>query len=251
MTHRLPPTFATPSLEAHLLGLIEFEQALALARRLVFDAGGSNERQIRLLVCEHPAVLTIGRQGSRSHFRVHERELESRQIAVRWVNRGGGCLVHSPGQLAVYPIVPLESFGWSVGEYMTRFQAAWQALLAELGIPAQPHANRFGLWGRTGQLVAFGVAVNGWTTYHGAFLNVEPSMTLQHLVDTDPVEHTPLSSLVVERQQPIKMPQIRARLIGHLATAFEVERQHLYSGHPYLSQTTATRSVEPPRRRVG
>jgi lipoyl(octanoyl) transferase len=240
----------SPALETHLLGLIDFERALALARRLVFDASGSSDRQIRVLVCEHPPVVTIGRQGSRAHFRADEHELESRQIPVRWVNRGGGCLVHSPGQLAVYPIVSLEAFGWTVGQYLARFQSAWQAVLNELGVPAQPHPGRHGLWGRTGQLVAMGVAVNGWTTYHGAFLNVDPSMTLQHLVDTDPVEHVPITSLVVERQQPIKMPLVRARLIGHLASAFEVERQHLYSGHPYLSPVV-TRNVDTPRRRVG
>ncbi|MGD9645043.1 MAG: lipoyl(octanoyl) transferase LipB [Pirellulales bacterium] len=240
----------SPSLEAHLLGLVEYEQALALARRLVFDASGSNDRQIRLLVCEHPPVVTIGRQGSRAHFRADEREFESRQIPVRWVNRGGGCLVHAPGQLAVYPIVPLDAFGWTVGQYLARFQQAWQAVLGEMGIPAQTRVGRHGLWGRTGQLVTFGVAVNGWTTYHGAFLNVDPSMTLQHLVDNDPVDHTPFTSLVVERQQPIKMQLVRARLIGHLATAFEVERQHLYSGHPYLAPKSAG-SIEPARRRVG
>ncbi|MBX9788830.1 MAG: hypothetical protein K2Y37_07925 [Pirellulales bacterium] len=246
------PIHESPSLEAYLLGLIDFERALGLARRLVFDAGGGNDRQIRLLLCEHPTTVTVGRQGSRAHLRVDERELESRQIPVRWVNRGGGCLVHAPGQLAVYPIVPLETFGWSVGEYMARLQGAWQSMLNELGIAARPHAGRHGLWGRTGQLVAMGVAVNGWITYHGSFLNVDPSMTLQQLVDSDPAEHTPLTSLVVERQQPIKMPLVRSRLIGHLAAAFEVERQHLYSGHPYLSPGTTPRgATSPPRRRVG
>ena len=241
----------SPSLEAHLLGLIDFERALGLARRLVFDAGGANDRQIRLLVCEHPATVTIGRQGSRAHLRVDQRELESRQIPVRWVNRGGGCLVHAPGQLAVYPIVPLETLGWSVGQYLVRLQNAWQSMLGELGIVAKPRSGRHGLWGRTGQLVAMGVAVNGWVTYHGSFLNVDPSMTLQQLVDSDPVEHTPLTSLVVERQQPMKMSLVRSRLVGHLATAFEVERQHLYSGHPYLTPGASVRDATSPRRRVG
>jgi lipoate-protein ligase B len=31
-------------------------------------------------------------------------------------------VLHAPGQLAVYPIVPLGLFGWTVGEYLRRLQ---------------------------------------------------------------------------------------------------------------------------------
>ncbi|HEX7379706.1 MAG TPA: hypothetical protein VF278_21460, partial [Pirellulales bacterium] len=115
----VPPT---PAVEAHLLGQVEFDDCLALQQRLVYEAIGRRDGQITLLICEHPLKITVGRQGSRSHIRLSQHELKSRQIEVRWVNRGGGCLVHAPGQLAVYPIVPLEPWSLSVGEYLARLQ---------------------------------------------------------------------------------------------------------------------------------
>src|SRR5690348_8506148 len=97
-----------PAVEAHLLGTVSFEDCLALQQRLVYETSGRSDRQITLLVCEHPLKITVGRLGSRSHIHLSRHELVSRQIDVRWVNRGGGCLVHAPGQLAIYPIVPLD-----------------------------------------------------------------------------------------------------------------------------------------------
>ena len=47
------------------------------------------------------------------------------------------------------------------------------------------HRSFSGVWGRTGQLAAVGVAVRHWVTYYGAYLNVCPPMGLFRLVETD------------------------------------------------------------------
>jgi lipoyl(octanoyl) transferase len=223
-------------LETHLLGTIDFDRALALEQRLVYEAGDRQAGAITLLVCEHPAVITIGRSGSRAHLRTSPAELASRQIEVRWVNRGGGTLLHSPGQLAVYPIVPLQQCGWTVGDYMRRFQAGLVRALADVGVKSAVRSDLTGIWGRTGQLVAIGAAVKGWITYHGAFINVAPSMSLQRLVESDAHRRAPLSSLVLERQQAVKMSNVRSAVVERLAEAFGGERHHLHTGHPLVAQ---------------
>src|SRR5688572_7460058 len=93
-----------PTVEAYLLGRIDFHACLTLQRRLVYETSGRRDGRISLILCEHPRSITVGRLGSWAHIRVDQRELESRQVPVHWTNRGGGCLVHLPGQLAVYPI---------------------------------------------------------------------------------------------------------------------------------------------------
>ena len=102
--------------------------------------------------------------------------------------------MHAPGQLAVYPIVPLEQCGWTVGDYLGRFQAGLAEALADFGVDG-PRARRSGRHlGPHRAARGAGVAVKDWVTYHGAFINVAPSMSLQRLVDSDPAERTPLSS---------------------------------------------------------
>jgi lipoyl(octanoyl) transferase len=184
------------------------------------------------LICEHSPIITVGRRGSWGHIALDQRELASRQLEVRWVNHGGGCLAHVPGQLAIYPIVPLEHHQLSVGDYLARLQTALVGAIEEVGFASQTRDAQHGVWGRTGQLAALGVAVKSWVTYHGAFVNVAPAMDLFRLLTTDPEGLTPMSSLSAERQKNVKMTQVREAVVRHLVAALGCSRHHVYSGHP-------------------
>jgi lipoyl(octanoyl) transferase len=224
------------ALQAFLLGTVDFEACLALEQRLVFETSGATDRQITLLVCEHPPTITVGRGGSRAHLHFSPETLASEQLTVRWLNRGGGCMLHLPGQLAVYPIVPLDRCGFTLGDYLNCLQAGLLAALAELNVRGAVRAGWPGIWGRTGQLAACGVSVKNWTTYHGAFLNVDLALRLFRRIDTDPLAKTPMSSLVAERQMAVKMATVREAVVRHLAAALGAERYHLHTSHPLLSR---------------
>src|SRR3954447_16736143 len=101
------PDASEPALQVYLLGLVDFETALRFQRRLHFDVC-DGRMAAALVLCEHPPIITVGRLGSRAHLRS---EADDPDHPVRWVNRGGGCILHLPGQLAVYPILPLDRLG--------------------------------------------------------------------------------------------------------------------------------------------
>jgi len=242
MDARTPPA----AVETHLLGQIDFGACLRLQERLVRQVSEWGVTgQIHLLICEHPEIITVGRGGSPAEIQLNSALLRSRRIEVRWVKRGGGCLVHAPGQLAVYPIVSLQSWGLSVGEYLDRLQAGILNALEEIGFRGSTRTGRHGIWGRTGQLVTLGVAVRDWVAYHGAFINVCPSMGLFRMVQSDPEELTPASCLLAERRGPAKMTSVRAALVHHLSEAFGCKRYHLYTGHPLLRHRQETSEVAP------
>jgi lipoate-protein ligase B len=226
-------------LSAHLLGAVDFEACLALQQRLVYEAAGRSDGHITLLVCEHPACITVGRQGSRGDIRLEPGEAGHRELAVRWVNRGGPALLHAPGQLAIYPIVPLEHYGWSVGQFLERLESGLLAALVEGGYQVQRDPAHRGIWGRTGQLAAVGVAVKSWVSYFGAYLNVSPPLTLMRRIDSDLRKRVPMSSLVVERSQIVRMAGVRERVARHLAEAFDSPRYHIHAGHPLLARRTS------------
>lgn len=246
-----PQTREEPAaaVDVHLLGLVDFDAGLALQQRLVYETSGRADGRIALLVCEHPAAISVGRQGSWAHIRLDREGLERRQLAVRWLARGGGCVMHAPGQLAVYPIVPLAWHGWSVGEYLNRLQGGLQAAIAELGVAGQTRAGRHGLWGRGGLLAAFGIAVRHGVASHGAFLNVHPALRPFRHVNMDPAGGAATSSLVAERRQPIRMGRAREAVIRRLAEAFDAPRYHLFTGHPLFD--TALRDSREPAARAG
>src|SRR3954463_957236 len=95
------------ALRVSLLGPVEFEAALALQRALVYQVAGDRDSGA-LVLCEHPPLVTVGRHGSPAHLRCDEADWRARRWRLRWVNRGGGCLLHLPGQLAVYPVLALD-----------------------------------------------------------------------------------------------------------------------------------------------
>ncbi len=236
------------SVEFYLLGRVALDDCLALQERLAGEAAERGNGQIDVLLCEHSSLITVGRAGSRGHIRLSGDELRRRQLDVRWISRGGGCVLHGPGQLAVYPLVPLEWHGWSVGEFLRRFQQAMLAAFEDMQIRGENESGGFGIWGRSGQLVTMGVAVRDWITRHGAFINVNPLMTNYGFVDvaaTDSAMNgrkTTMGCLLAERRRPVTMPEVRAALVANLAAAFGCDRYHLHTGHPFL------REIKPPSR---
>lgn len=238
MTTTVPDTLPDRALAAYLLGTVDYASALTLQQRLVYESSGDPTGQVTLLLCEHSPLITIGRQGSRGDVDVSTEELEQRRIEIRWVNRGGGAMLHMPGQLAIYPIVPLTHLGWSPGTYLQRLHTALQGALDELRVPTQTQPDRAGLWGRTGLVAAIGAAIKSGVSYFGAYINVDVPIASVRRIRTDPVTRQPMTSLGVERRGSNRMPAVREAVVRHLATAFGPGRYHIYSRHPFLVRTT-------------
>lgn len=196
---------ATAPLEVYLLGLIDFDEAQMLQRRLVYErgerAGGA------LVLCEHPPTISVGRQGSWAHIRAGGDELEAHGIRVRWVNRGGGCVLHLPGQLAVYAVMPLLELGVGLAEYLSGLQRVVLGVLEEfdLGRAARARGSSI-LLGRE-RVGSIGVAVRRWIAYHGITLNVGPFLApFQMIDDTGAIDGAVgYTSIEARRQRPASM----------------------------------------------
>lgn len=222
--------------EAFLLGQVDFDVYQALQERMVFDACSRADGRISLLLCEHAPIITIGRGGSRADVQLRAVQLAGRQVDLVHVNRGGGTMLHLPGQLAVYPIVPLEWHGWTVGEFVYRFQRGLLTALAQLQIKGRTYPNRHGVWGRSGQLISFGLAVKHWITYYGAVINVAPALPIFRYIDTDTIGSTRAGSLSEEQRRAMRMTSLRSRVVRAVAESFGCDQYHTFTSHPLLPE---------------
>src|SRR5579864_1944295 len=159
-----------PPLEIYLLGLVDFEDAQRLQRRLVYDLG--ERGGAALVLCEHPPTITIGRSGSRFHILANDDELRERGLAVHWVNRGGGCLLHLPGQLNGYLALPLQALGLNIRDYLDGVHNALLDTLAEFDLRGLCLSDAPGVFLGQARVGSVGVAVNRWIAYYGFTLNV-------------------------------------------------------------------------------
>lgn len=232
--HRIPIHDGT--LEVHLLGLVDFDALIGLQEYQVYELSGRQDKGGRLFLCEHPPIISMGREASRSHLLLDDEELRRMELPVRWVARGGGAFLHSPGQMAIYLQLPLQRLGIGLSQFRELFEGAVLSTCQELKIPAKRHPEETGIWSRNGQLGFFGAAVKSWISCHGMFLNV--SIDPRHLEWTisNPCG-TRSTTMQSQRLDPVRMTQIRESLIRHLAANFGYAAPEVSTGHPLLRRT--------------
>ncbi|MBI2805042.1 MAG: lipoyl(octanoyl) transferase [Planctomycetes bacterium] len=226
-------TSVETTLQVYLLGSVEFEAILRLQRRLHFEITGDRD-QAALILCEHPHGFTVGRQGSRSQIRVEQQELRWRGWPIRWVNRGGGCMMHAPGQLALYSVLPLDRLGLGIDAYLACLGETIRDLLADFSVAGEPGKQADGIWVGNRMLAGLGVSVRNWVTSFGACVNIDPALDLFRHVDTSPGAALPMTSLVRERGGPVRASLVRERLIEHFRARFGFSRIALFTDHPAL-----------------
>ena len=120
---------------ASWLGRVDYREALELQKRLVAERADGRIGD-RLLLLEHPAVLTLGRTADPAHIRADPATLTARGIEVVRVERGGEVTYHGPGQLVAYPILALSPRGLLVRPLVRALEAALVATCAALGVVA-------------------------------------------------------------------------------------------------------------------
>lgn len=218
------------ALRAYLLGTMPFEEANTLQRRLMYEVAGDRGTGA-VMVLEHPPGITIGREGSRQHVRLGSEALAAREWPIRWLARGGGAMLHLPGQVACYPILPLDQLGLNVCEYLVKLHAATLDVLADFGVRGETIPNGSGMSVNGRRIAHVGVAVRDWVTGYGVVLNVNPDLQPFHDVHCDG-EPTPMTSLQRESAVRVRIAGVRQRFIDAIASRFGFARVSLFHHQP-------------------
>jgi lipoyl(octanoyl) transferase len=217
-------------LSAYLLGSLDFDALAALQRRLVYDISGDRDTSA-IVLCDHPIGITVGREGSATHIRPNSDELEARGWPVRWVARGGGAMLHVPGQVACYPVFPLDALNLTPGRFVSKLEAVAIDLLREFGVEGTPDANRPGVRANGRRLVHIGVAVRSWVTSFGLVVNVNPELAHFRDVRCDG-DLLPMTSLARESEHRVRVTTVRQRLVELIAARFGFDRVSVFHTHP-------------------
>jgi lipoyl(octanoyl) transferase len=178
---------ARDPIAATWLGRIAYRDAWALQKRLV-DARVTARVPDTLLLLEHEAVLTLGRNAEPSHVLATPRELRKRAIEVINVERGGEVTYHGPGQLVAYPILRLGDRGILIKPLVRALEEAMIETCGALGVTTVRREGHPGCWvmedGRPPRKIgALGIRVERGVSYHGIALNIDPDLRDFELID--------------------------------------------------------------------
>jgi len=203
------------------LGLISWSDAYALQQRLV-AARKTNAIDDVFLLCEHPHVITLGRNANRANLLVSEHVLHQKGVELQPTNRGGDITYHGPGQIVGYPIVNLNHIKRDVGWYVRTLEEVMIRASADFGVTALRIPGKTGIWVRAGcteeKLAAIGVHISRWVTSHGFAFNVSTDLRYFDLIIPCGIAGRKATSLEKILQRNVSLDEVKPRLTHHLAS---------------------------------
>jgi lipoyl(octanoyl) transferase len=239
---------ARRGLAVWLGGRIGLDDYWSLAERLAWEVSEPAGRPPTLLVCELAPAITIGRAGSRADVLLSAEELTAHRLDLRFVGRGGGAVLHGPGQVCVALFGALADLGLSrtdVGGHVARFEMALDAALGRVRCRPARVPGVAGAFGRSGLLAAVGVAVRRGVASHGAFVNVAAPLDLCRRVRTVPAAACPtMGSIEAELRRKLRMQDVRTALVHAIGEAWEFPRVHVQAGLPVMLRGPRARRPE-------
>jgi lipoyl(octanoyl) transferase len=132
----------------------------------------------QLWITEHPAVFTQGLNGRAEHV------LDTGDIPLIQVDRGGQVTYHGPGQLIVYCLLDLNRYGLGVKGLVAKIEQSIIDLLEGYQIAAHTRAGAPGVYVDQAKIAALGLRIRKGCCYHGLSLNVD--MELEPFSRIDP-----------------------------------------------------------------
>jgi lipoyl(octanoyl) transferase len=191
------------SINCQSLGLIDYEEALVIQRRLhqeVVDQLSANS----LLLLQHPPVFTAGRRTLDS-----ERPIDGSKVID--VDRGGKITFHGPGQIVGYPIVKLKKPNDVVG-FVRQIERALIQICQDFNIEGQTYCERSGVWIRDERgdrkIAAIGIRVAKGVTMHGFALNVNPDLSYFDRIIPCGIADAQVTSMERELNQSIALEEV-------------------------------------------
>jgi lipoate-protein ligase B len=181
------------------LGLMRYRDAWAVQERVHAEVVSGGEE--RILLVEHPPVITFGRRaGVDRNLIASQQQLDQLGVEVVQTDRGGDITFHGPGQIVAYPIIRLNDHALSVGGYVRRLEEAVIAALHELGVAAQKDECAIGVWVRDqsrqlAKICALGVRIRRGVSMHGIALNVDTNLDYFDLIVPCGLVGRPVTSL--------------------------------------------------------
>lgn len=213
-----PPALVSDLLVTDL-GRMAYAAAFDLQQQIHADVL-DGRRPPTVLLLEHDPVITVSRRDSAAaNLLASPAQLQAAGVELCQTDRGGDITYHGPGQLVVYPIIPLERYRLNVRQYVHLLEGVIIETLAAFGVEAQRDACAVGVWVQEAKIAAIGVRVRRWVTLHGLALNVTTDLSHFKLINPCGLSR-PVTSLerLLGPACP-SMPQVKARLQHALAGA--------------------------------
>jgi len=208
------------------LGLVRYELACNLQQKLV-QARKEGAIPDVLLLCEHPHVITLGRNGRGENLLAPDHLLAEMNVEFQPSDRGGDITYHGPGQIVGYPILDLAEHRRDVRWYVNQLEEVMIRSTADFGLVAKRVEGQHGVWigleasGAEEKLGALGVHLSRWVTSHGFAYNVSTDLRYFDLIVPCGIAGKLATSLERALGRNLGSQEVTQTLILHFGQVFE------------------------------
>ncbi|MBK7435162.1 MAG: lipoyl(octanoyl) transferase LipB [Chitinophagaceae bacterium] len=178
------------------------------------------------LLCEHPPVFTLGKNGHKENVLLSDQELAEHQISFFRTNRGGDITFHGLGQIVGYPILDLEKYYTDIGKYLRNLEELVILTLAEYGIRGERSKGETGVWidpeipGKERKICAIGVRCSRWITMHGFALNVNTDLGyFDHIIPCG-IQNKQVTSIQKELGFAVDLEEAKSKVCKNFEKVF-------------------------------
>jgi lipoyl(octanoyl) transferase len=189
-------------------GLVDYKEAWQRQKQIVADIQQKRDKSV-LVLCQHPTVITIGRNGTEDNITVQHEFLRKLGVEVYEIDRGGDVTLHNPGQLVGYPIFNLSSYREDLHWFLREIEQVIIELVADYGIDAGRVEGLTGVWvdGKR-KICAMGMHCSRWVTYHGFALNVNNDLSEFGYIVPCGIRDKEVTSIEAETGQKVDFDEI-------------------------------------------
>lgn len=213
-------------LEIADLGSIGYAEANdiqnALVQQRLSDSIGD-----RLLLLEHPPVLTYTKRGGTKNLLVTPEQLKQRGVQLVETDRGGDITFHGPGQLVGYLIYKLDGRSRSVPDLFLKIEAGIRRVLEDLGVESQGgtqpsgELSQAGVWIGNDKVCSIGMRLSRWVTKHGFALNADLDLEYFKLVVACGLKQRGMTSITQQLGRKVTVDDLKPQVAEALGWAFK------------------------------
>ncbi len=222
-------------------GVLDYDRALVRQQQMVADRIKGNSPD-RLILVEHPPVVTIGRSGGLNDLRVPEKILDQKSVSLQRVDRGGRATFHGPGQLVIYPIVKVKDK--DLHAFVKQLLHAVADVLQSYNLVPEIKKGRPGLWVNGAKIASIGLAVRKWVTSHGIALNVCIDPGGFDLIVPCGQSHEKITSMDQEIGAPVDISDVKKHVVNRFCSRYHYttsgKAKALQDRHPQWLVLSAT-----------
>ncbi len=203
-------------------GLIDFNEAWRRQRELS-DAILHHDHPDTLVFCQHPPVITLGRNTQSGSVLASKELLGSMGVEIIEINRGGEATIHNPGQLVGYPIFHLQRTKPDLHWFLRTIEECIIDALGEFDIHAGRVDGLTGVWiEQQKKICAIGIHCSRWVTSHGFALNVANNLDLFSMIIPCGITERGVTSMQLVQGTNIDPGSVQTVIERHFRSKFSL-----------------------------